>query len=443
MSDAVIELGAVAENVLAIAGQAAKGAEVFASVQRSRSANVRFAKNEMTTSGEYDEVTVGVSIALGKRHASTSTNQTDPTSVKALIDRAVSMARLSPEDPESMPLLPPQQYAKTLSPFDMKLAAMAPADRAAIATRAIAEGDGKKVQIAGFFQRDILEQAVRSSTGLSAASRETVGNYTVTARTPDATGSGWGGREVHRVADLDDVMLSRTAIDKAVRSASPRPIPPGKYTVILEPQAVAEMLAYMASEMNLRSVDEGRSFFTGKIGQKLFADFVSLRSDPSDPETPSSAFDEEGMPLSPQTWIEAGVAKELFVSRYWAQKEGKKATGNHDVFKLSGGKAENIDELVRGTKRGLLVTRFWYNRMLEPQSIMLTGLTRDGLFLVEDGKVTAPVTNFRYNESPITVLKHVDAMTKKTIRTANVDGKWHVPALRTHEFTMASPSAAV
>ena len=443
MSDAVVELGAVAENVLAVAGQVAKDAAVFSTASRSRAANVRFAKNEMTTSGAYDEVTVSVSIALGRRRAWTSTNQTDPASMKAMVERAVAMARLSPEDPETMPLLPPQKYAAAPPAFDMKLAAMTPADRAAIAVRAIAEGDGKKVQIAGFFRSEIGESAIRSSTGLRAAQRETLGNYTVTARTADATGSGWGGREVHRAADLDDVMLSRTAIDKALRSASPRPVPPGKYTVILEPQAVAEMLSFLVGEMKLRSVDEGRSYFTGKVGQKVFADSVTLRSDPTDPETPSAVFDEEGMPLQPQSWIEAGVAKELFVSRYWAQKQGVKPSGNHDVFRLEGGKAENIDELVRSTKRGLLVTRFWYNRMLEPQSIMLTGLTRDGLFLVENGKITAPVTNFRYNESPITVLKNVDAMTRKTVRTASFGGKWHLPALRTHEFTMASPSAAV
>ena len=442
MSNDVIELGAIAENLLAIATTQAKGAEIFATASRSRSANVRFAKNEMTTSGEYDEVTVGVSIALGQRHAATSTNQTDPASLKALVERAVTMAKLAPLDPESMPLLPPQQYPRTLAPFDMKLAAFGPVDRAAVAIRAIAEGDAKKVQIAGFYERDIAEQAARSSTGLSAATRETVGSYTVTARTSDGTGSGWGGRESHRAAEVDDLALSRTAIDKALRSASPKPVPPGKYTVILEPQAVAELMAYLMSEMDLRSMDEGRSFFTGKIGKKVFADFVSVKSDPGDPETPSSAYDEEGMPLGAQSWIDGGVVKEPYVSRYWAQKQGQRPTGNQQVFKLSGGKAESIEELIAGTKRGLLVTRFWYNRMLEPQSVTLTGLTRDGLFLVENGKITGPATNFRYNESPVTMLKNVDAMTRKTVRAARV-GKWHVPALRTHEFLMASPSAAV
>jgi predicted Zn-dependent protease len=436
-------LDEVAQSVLAIANDSAKGAAVRTEVERERFANVRFAKNEMTTSGEYDEVTVSVSITLGQRHAWTSTNQTDPASVKALVERAVTMAKLSHEDPETMPLLPPQTYEAQPPSYDDKLAAMAPADRAAIATRAIAAADREKVQIAGFFYRSAGESVLRSSTGLSANQRETEANYTVTARTPDATGSGWSGREAHRAADLDDLTLSRTAIDKATRSASPKPVPPGKYTVILEPQAVAEMLTFLVGQMDLRSADEGRSFFTGKVGEKLFPDFMSLKSEPTNPETPGRTFDWEGVPLRTQSWIDGGVAKELAVSRYWGAKKNVPATGNHNVFRLSGGQASNIDELIRGTKRGLLVTRFWYNRMLEPQTIMLTGLTRDGLFLIEDGKITMPLTNFRYNESPITVLKRADAMTRGTVRVASVGGKWHVPAVRTHEFTMASPSAAV
>lgn len=436
-------LDEVAKRVLAAASGAPKGAEVRVDVQRTRAANVRFAKNEITTSGEYDEVTVSVLIALGRRQAWTTTNQTDPASVKALVERAVTMARLAPEDPEVMPLLPPQPRVEGPPAFDPQLAAMTPGDRAAVATRAIAAGDAAKVQIAGFFTRDAREHVIQSSTGLAASHRDTEASYTVTARTPDATGSGWAGRELHRAADLDDAALSRAAIDKAVRSARPRQIPPGKYTVILEPKAVAEMLAYMMGSMNLRSVDEGRSYFTGKVGEKLFADMVSLKSDPTNLDTPGSTFDREGMTLSPQSWIEAGRAKQLHVSRYWAAKKGVVPTGSHGVFELAGGQARSIDELVAGTKRGLLVTRFWYTRMLEPQTVMLTGLTRDGLFLVEDGKITMPVTNFRYNESPITVLKNVDAMTRTTTRTPGVGGVWHVPALRTHEFTMASPSAAV
>jgi predicted Zn-dependent protease len=168
-----------------------------------------------------------------------------------------------------------------------------------------------------------------------------------------------------------------------------------------------------------------------------------LRSDPADPLTPSAAYDGEGIPLGAHPWIVEGRVGKLEVSRYWAKKKGLEPTGHPSAFHLTGGKAESTDELLKGVKRGLVITRFWYNRMLEPQSITLTGLTRDGVFLVEDGKITQSVSNFRYNESPLTVLKNVDAMTRETWRVASGGDIWHMPALRTNDFTMASSSAAV
>ena len=195
-------LGDVARSVLAVASELAQGADVRVDIDRTRSANVRFAKNEMTTSGEYDEITVAVAIALGKRQAWTSTNQTDTASLRSLVQRAVSMARLAPEDPEIMPLLPPQTYAVAPPAHDPKLDAMTPADRAAVATRAIAAGDRAKVQIAGFFYRSAFDRVIRTSSGLAAAHRESEAQYTVTARTPDATGSGWAGRETHRARSV-------------------------------------------------------------------------------------------------------------------------------------------------------------------------------------------------------------------------------------------------
>lgn len=436
-------LDAIASRVLATARELAPGADVRVEVARSSSANVRFARNEPTTAGEGEERSVSLWIGLGRRHATASTNQVDAASVRRLAERAVAMARLSPEDPERVPLLPPQRYREVPSAHDEALAKMGAGDRAALAGRAIAEGDRAGVHLAGFFQRSAVERVLRSSTGLSAHHRETAAQYTVTARTPDGKGSGWAGREVHRAADLDDAALVRTAIDKGVRSAGARALPPGKYTVVLEPAAVMELLAFVVAAMDARSADEGRSFFAGKLGQKLFAEGVSLRSDPSDPRTPGAPFDGEGMPLEPRTWIDRGRVSALAVSRFWAAKKGLAPTGQHGVFRLDGGEAESVDALVRGTERGLLVTRFWYNRMLEPQTLLVTGLTRDGLFAIENGRITGPVTNFRYNESPVTVLRNVDALTRATVRVPGWGGAWHVPALRTHEFTMASPSDAV
>lgn len=418
-------------------------AEVTIGVRRRAAANVRFARNESTTAGESDEVTVSIAVGLGQRHAATSVNQTDDKSLEALASRALAMAKLSPRDPEKMPLLGRQTYAPVPSAYDEPLAAMGPKERAALAGRAIARGDEAKVEIAGFFEREINEHVTQNSAGLAARHRETSAEYTVTARTADAKGAGWGGRGAYRAADLEDDSLARTAIEKATRSVGAKPLAPGKYTVILEPQAVYEMLTFLVRAMDQRHADEGRSFFSGKIGQKLFADFVSLKSDPADALTPGAPFDGEGLPLSAHPWITSGRVDKLHVSRYWANKKSLTATGHHRVYRLSGGQADSVEDLVKGTKKGLLVTRFWYNRMLEPQTVMLTGLTRDGVFLIEDGKVTSPVANFRYNESPVTVLKNVDAMTRSTSRAIASGDVWHVPALRTHEFTMASPSAAV
>lgn len=442
------DVGALCTRALGLAldvmaREGAGAADVRVDVHRRASANVRFARNEPTTSGESDETHVSCWVGFGMRHASSSVNQVDDASIRGVARRALAMAKLSPEDPEKMPVLGPQSYGAVPTSWDDSLAAMSPGDRAAIPARAIARADAAGVKIAGFFERDASEHAMQNSEGLIARHRSTTASYTVTARTADDTGSGWAGREAWRIADLEDDLLAAIAIDKASRSANPTTVPPGKYTVILEPQAVAEMLEFMVGAMDQRSVDEGRSFFAGKVGQKLFADFVSLRSDPADSLTPAAPYDGEGFPLTTFPWIVDGRVNKLRVSRYWAKKKNLEPTGDPGMFHLTGGSAESVEELCRGVKRGLLVTRFWYNRMLEPQSLTLTGLTRDGVFLVEEGKITGPVTNFRYNESPITVLKNVDAMTRETVRVPGVGGIWHVPALRTNDFTMASASAAV
>ena len=437
-------LSDIADRALAIAKQTAgAGAEVKVDVSRRAAANVRFARSAITTSGSGEEIVVGVWLRLGKRHAHTSVNQTHDEALRGLAGRALAMAKLSPEDPESMPLLPPQTYAAAPPAYDEAAAKMDAAARAAVAARACAAGDAAKVHVAGLFERDARDHVLRTSSGLAAAHRATSVAYSTTARTTDGTGSGWAGAESWRAGGLDDARLSKTAVDKARASASPKPLAPGKYTVILEPAAVQEMLEYLLGSMDQRSADEGRSFFTGKVGDKLFPETISLRSDPTSPETPHATFDGDGLALAPQTWIDAGRVKELAVTRYWAEKSGKKPTGQHSVFSLAGGSAASIDELVATTKRGLLVTRLWYTRMLEPQTVMLTGLTRDGVFLVENGKITRPVQNFRYNESPVNVLKNADALTRETFRPRGWGGVWRVPALRTNDFTMASVSAAV
>jgi predicted Zn-dependent protease len=239
--------------------------------------------------------------------------------------------------------------------------------------------------------------------------------------------------------------VGRTAQDKALRSRKPTAIEPGRYTVILEPAAVTELLWYLVGAMDARSADEGRSFFSKpgggtKLGETLFGPNITIRSSLGDATLPCAPFAHTGLPAEAVTWIDKGRVNALNYSRFWAQKQGRKPTAAANTMELLGGEAESTDALLKGVKRGLLVTRFWYTNLLTPETLLATGLTRDGVFLVENGEVTRPVTNFRWNESPLTMLKNADAMTKQTFR---VDGSTRVPALRTHDFHMASISDAV
>jgi predicted Zn-dependent protease len=261
-------------------------------------------------------------------------------------------------------------------------------------------------------------------------------------RTPDGTGSGWAGASSHRIADLDASAMARTAVDKAVASTRPRKLAPGRYTVVLEPAAVASLASVLADQLGARRADEGRSYFAKpgggtRIGDKLFPDMITLRSDPTDAALATSPFDDEGVPLAPTRWIDKGTLRALSYGRYWANKQGKPVTGTPAGWILDGGTATR-DELIKGVKRGVLITRLFYIRMLDPQGILLTGLTRDGTFLIENGAVVAPVMNFRFNESPVQMLARCDGLTATTV----IDGM-RAPALRTQDFNLASLSEAV
>jgi predicted Zn-dependent protease len=278
-----------------------------------------------------------------------------------------------------------------------------------------------------------------------------------TARTPDGTGSGWAGAGGNRMADLDAQALAKTAVDKASMSVKPRRLDPGRYTVILEPAAVASLLAFFTNALDARRADEGRSFFTKhRPGDKLFPETITLKSDPTDAGLGSPPFDGEGFPLAPTRWIDKGVLTGLPYTRYWAKKQGKPPTGRISGFGGGGGggggpavgwvldgASTSRDELIKGVKRGVLITRFWYLRALDPQTILATGLTRDGVFLIENGSIAHPVNNFRFNESPVQMLARCDGLGATGIPHGVEGGAMRVPVLRTNEFNLASISEAV
>ncbi len=435
---------AIVASVLGAAKKLDPKAEVHLSLWSARSAHTRFARNEVTSAGDVEDAGLSVTVKLGKRHARASANQMDEASIRELVERAFRMAKVSPEDPESMPVLGAQKYAAVPPGYDAAVESLSARHRAEAVEAALAAGK-EGLDVAGFVEHGHSVRMVATSAGARGVHRSSAFELSTTARTPDGTGSGWAAAFSHRASEVKAASVAARAVDKAVRSKKPRPLPPGRYTVVLEPAAVAELLSFLVGALDARQADEGRSFFSAeggnKVGQKLFSPLVTLRSDPADAAAPSAPFDDEGLALEPVTWVDKGALAALRYSRFWAHKQGKKPTGSHGVYQLLPG-TEPVEKLVAGVKRGLLVTRFWYSRWLDPQSLLVTGLTRDGTFLIEDGQVTTPVNNFRYNESVAHLLANVDAVGDEAVRLPFWPSL-RVPALRANELHMASVSEAV
>jgi predicted Zn-dependent protease len=225
-------------------------------------------------------------------------------------------------------------------------------------------------------------------------------------------------------------------------------IEPGRYTVILEPQAVGDLVQLMGFALAARSADEGRSAFSkqgggNKIGEKLVDSRVTIFSDPQDPELLAQPYDGQGLPLARQVWIENGVLKQLVYSRFWAQKQGKTPTGVPSSVKMVGG-TTSMDDMIKSTPRGVLVTRLWYLRQVDPRTILYTGLTRDGTFLIENGKLTKSIKNFRFNESPLFLLNNLEAL-GPSVRLGGTEagGAVVMPAIKAKDFNFTSLSDAV
>ncbi len=411
--------------------------------------NTRFADGSITTSGGVTDTTLTVTITIGRRRASASTNVLDEASLKRTADLAARLARLSPEDPEFMPELSPQAYA-SVDAFVERTADLNPETRAtavkAVVDAALAAGtQAGAIFVAGFLDANARSTAVATSNGLFAYHRTTDADLSVTARTPDGTGSGWASAGARNWSRVDPAALGRVAAQKAVASRHPQAIEPGMYTAVLEPQAVTDLIPLLGGALNARNADEGRSPFSKpgggtRLGEKVADERVTLYSDPADAALLGAPFDNEGLPIRRMVWIDKGILKNLSYSRFWAEKQGVPPTGGV----LGGGLAlvggtKSTEELIAGCARGVLVTHFFYIRSLDPRTVLQTGLTRDGAFLIENGTITRPLKNFRWNESPLLMLNRLEDIGRPEPTAA---GRM-MPALRVSNFNFTSVSEAV
>jgi len=343
-----------------------------------------------------------------------------------------------------MPFLEPQTYLESQTYFDAT-ANISPEYRANVANEGISQAESKGMIAAGFFEDSISFSALANSKGLFAYNKATGMEFTLTVRTNDGTGSGYAIKDYNDVAKFRPKEDSEIAVRKAELSRNPRAIEPGKYTVILEPAALVSdegLLNNMIFSMNARSADEGRSFFSkkgggNKIGEKIIDERLTIYSDPTHPEIPSRTWQGDGLPREKTVWIKNGVLQNLFYDRYWASQKGVKPVAFPGGVIVEGTSA-TTEDLIKDTKKGILVTRLWYIRSVDPQTLLYTGLTRDGTFYIENGKIQYAIKNMRFNESPIIMLNNLDALGKPERLNGNL-----VPPMRIRDFTFTSLSDAV
>jgi len=420
--------------------------ELLVSVRDRHSGNTRFARNAVTTEGDVETLEISVTASIQGRTATAVGNRSDKTSLQALVAEAEELAALSPVNPEHVAPIGDSPYLQ-VSRFDKPSAKLDAAARAARVEQAIATADAADLELAGFLTHHAQSLTVATSTGGFAHHQNSHVELTATCRTRDQHASGWAGRESHRVADLDAGAITAAAAEKADIGSEAQALEPGNYLVILEPQAVAELLSFLVRSLDARAAEEGRSYFSHpdggtRLGEELFHTSVSLRSDPADTANPAQPFTSAGQPHKVVRWIGDGVLENLTRSRYWADKTGEPAQPSPSSILLDGAEVELL-ELVRAVDKAVLVTRFWYSRMLDPRSILVTGLTRDGTFLVEQGKITTALRNFRYNDSPLTMLRNVLALGKPQRVVTRGGQVMVVPPMVVKDFNFSSSSDAV
>ncbi len=388
--------------------------------------NTRVATNRITSAGGYRSTSLRITSVFGKRLASVSTTEIDDASVAAAVAESDMLARIAPESPEYMPELGPQEY-DTVTGYYASTGALSPEARAEAAAVGIRRAkDSGLFVAAGFTDVEATSTTVATSGGLFAYHEGTGVASTLTVRTPDNLSSGWAGDEAGDWDRIETQRIARVAAEKAAAWKGATELEPGEYTCILEPTATGMLMLRMMGAFNGRTADEGRSYFSNpdggsRLGEKLFDDKITIISDPAYPDAETAPFTGAGQPVHAQTWVENGALKNLSYSRYWADQQGRAPLARPSNLILKGG-GDSLEDMIASTERGVLLTRFWYIRPLNPRILSQTGLTRDGTFLIENGKISRPVKNFRFNQSIAEMLQNVEMM-GPSVRVAASDAQ--------------------
>ncbi len=419
----------------------AKGTWTEIIVQAVDSSLSRFANNAIHQNVSEANVSLRVRVVVGRRTGVAETNALSPDDLKRAVETARAIAQAQPESAEPPPL-PAPSAAPTVNGFVPRTAECTPETRARAIASLTRQAAAQKLVAAGAFRTDAFELAVANSMRAFNYHSGTIADLHTVVTNEAGTLSGYAVASSPDVREIDSDAVARTAIDKALRSQNPIALAPGEYTVILEPPAVALMLQYLAwHTFNALAVQEERSYVRGRRGLQEFSPLVNLYDDGLAREGYPLPFDHEGVPRQRVVFVEDGVVRNVVYDTWTAQRDHVTSTGHslpapnlqgpmpRNLF-ISGG-AASTDELIGSVARGILVTRFWYTRLVHPLHVMMTGLTRDGTFLIENGQVTLPVKNLRFTTSYIDALKNVRAVGRETqlVRDDWYGMSFRVPAL--------------
>ncbi|MBL7032955.1 MAG: TldD/PmbA family protein [Candidatus Delongbacteria bacterium] len=408
----------------------------------------RFANNEIRQNISQGSESLAIRTIIDGKSGVVSTGRLDTESIQRAVEQAVASARLQKADPECLPLQE-QLEIKEQTRVDEETAALSPEDKAE-AIRQVVDGlAGQKLEAAGIFSNSNSQFAIGNSNGMFHHHAATDAEFSITVSDGGEV-SGWAESISRRVADLDTNALATEAIEIYRRALNPEPIDPGEYTVVLPPAAVTDFLLFL-TWLGFGGQDylEGTSPLSGKLGEQIAGSNITILDDPFHDRMSSAPFDGEGLPKKTLPFIEEGVLRQVAHDRRTANRSGLTSTGHgFPAPNPNGGYPTNlclqpgeatIEEMIASTERGLLVTHFHYTNVVNPRDLSLTGMTRDGVFRIEDGKLTRPVHNLRFTDSVLRILNQVEMIGRDTnYASAFFGGGFVVPALKVNGFKFSS-----
>lgn len=419
-------------------------AETEVHVDETISALTRFANNGIHQNVAEHTLNVSVRTQVDQRTARATTNRTDEDSLRATIEASLSLAHSQPKNPILLPMPGKQRY-REVDRFIKQTAALTPEDRARAVRRACDLAIKKGQTAAGIFSSAQSQSVMGNSLGLFAAYRDTHAVFSITMQ--EGSAASWAKENFANVGEIDPHRLAQRASDKAHHATDARELEPGRYTVILEPAAVLDLVGFLFYDFAATALRDKRSCFNERMGKQVLGKNITIVDDVYHPLQLGAPFDGEGVPRQRVLLVHGGVPKSLVYSRASAKIDGKKPTGHGFMLPneygeapmnlvFSGGKS-SLEEMIASTERGLLITRLWYIREVDPYEKIMTGMTRDGLFLVEKGRVGSAVRNFRFNQSILEMLRDVEMLGPGVRATGEEAFEMVVPAMKIRDFNFS------